>query len=495
MNLDEYMAHDAVGLAELTARGEVKPAELLALARRRADSVNPALNAIVARLDEVADERANDPNLAGPLAGVPFLIKDLMQEYKGFPTSWGSRSLANMVETEHSLYTQRLLDGGLVIFGKTNTPEFGTKPVTEPALWGPAHNPWNVAHTPGGSSGGSGAAVAAGIVPAAGANDGGGSIRIPASCNGLVGLKPSRAVMPYGPQGGEPMHGFVTQGVVSRTVRDSAALFDVLVASDPRAGFEAALPNSPALHRLSIPTGPLRIGFSAVSTINPQPHPEAVAAMHSAADLLTKLGHNVEETAPPCDGAALGRDFLTVWFANVEYEVSRIKRRSGVRDRDFEADSLALAELGRTAGVASMLRSLEARGNHIRQLAEFHQRYDLLLTPTVAGPPPVIGALSTPRSLELVARVIRKVRGGKLIALAGIMDDIVSEHLGWVPYTPLANVTGRPAISVPLHWTKNGLPIGVQFVGRLGSDVLLLRLAAQLEQARPWAKRFPAPAA
>ncbi|WP_197514095.1 amidase, partial [Mycobacterium sp. 1165178.9] len=218
MHLDEYMSLDATALAELVSRKQVTPAELLALARRRADEVNPRLNAIVCRLDDVADRQAADPDLSGPFAGVPFLLKDLGQEYRGFATSCGSRSLAHDVADRHALVTQRFLDAGLVIFGKTNTPEFGAKGVTEPDYWGPARNPWNTGHTPGGSSGGSGAAVAAGIVPAAGANDGGGSIRIPAACNGLVGLKPSRGLAPYGPQTGEQMLGMATQGVVSRTV-------------------------------------------------------------------------------------------------------------------------------------------------------------------------------------------------------------------------------------------------------------------------------------
>src|SRR6187455_1204179 len=231
MDLDQYLTSDAATLAGLVAAKEVTASELLGLARERSDAVNPTINAVVMPLTRVADSRAAAPDLTGPFAGVPFLIKDLGQEYAGFPTSSGSRALAHDVAMEHSLVTRRFLEAGLVVFGKTNT---------EPILWGPARNPWDVTRTPGGSSGGSGAAVAAGIVPAAGANDGGGSIRIPASCNGLVGLKPSRGVMPYGPQGGEPLHGFVTQGVVSRTVRDSAALFDVLVAPDPRAGFEAA---------------------------------------------------------------------------------------------------------------------------------------------------------------------------------------------------------------------------------------------------------------
>ncbi|MGA9678299.1 MAG: amidase, partial [Mycobacterium sp.] len=245
MHLDEYMSLDATALAELVERKQVTPAELVALARQRADAVNPRLNAIIRRLDDVADRQAADPDLRGAFAGVPFLIKDLDQEYRGFPTSCGSRSLANDVADRHALVTQRFLDAGLVIFGMTNTPEFGAKGVTESEYWGPARNPWNTEHTPGGSSGGSGAAVAAGIVPAAGANDGGGSIRIPAACNGLVGLKASRGLSPYGPQTGEPMFGMETQGVVSRTVRDSAALYDAIIGPNPRAAYRVALPDVP----------------------------------------------------------------------------------------------------------------------------------------------------------------------------------------------------------------------------------------------------------
>ena len=221
MDLTEYLRHDATDLARLVSSGEVTAAELLALARRRADDVDPTLNAIVRRTDAAADERVAG-ELTGPFAGVPFLLKDLAQDYKGYPTSWGSRSLATVVATETSNIVQRYLDAGLVIFGKTNTPEFGAKGITESELWGPARSPWNPDHTPGGSSGGSGAAVAAGIVPAAAANDGGGSIRIPAACNGLVGLKPTRGLCPFGPAEGEAMFGMAVQGVLSRTVRDAA---------------------------------------------------------------------------------------------------------------------------------------------------------------------------------------------------------------------------------------------------------------------------------
>ncbi|OBB92947.1 amidase [Mycobacterium sp. 852002-40037_SCH5390672] len=495
MHLDEYMSLDATALAELVARKQVTPAELLALARQRADAVNPRLNAIVCRLDGVADRQAADPTLSGPFAGVPFLLKDLGQEYRGFATSCGSRSLAHDVADRHALVTQRFLDAGLVIFGKTNTPEFGAKGVTEPDYWGPARNPWNTGHTPGGSSGGSGAAVAAGIVPAAGANDGGGSIRIPAACNGLVGLKPSRGLAPYGPQTGELLLGMATQGVVSRTVRDSAALLDAIVGPDPGAAYRVALPDNLFGEQIKHRPQTLKIGYSARSAINARPDREAVAAVEAAAALLDELGHRVEEVAPPYDDAALGRDFLTIWFAQLHQQVADIRKRIGAHDNDFEADTLAIAELGRSGGVLPVMSALENRNDYIQSLAAFHDSYDFFLTPTLAAPPLAVGATTTSAVLQRVARLVSKVRAGKLMGLSGILDDLIQESLGWVPYTQLANLTGRPAISVPLHWTDAGLPLGVQFVGKLGSDGDLLQLAAQLEEARPWAHRHPAPVA
>lgn len=493
MHLDEYMSLDASALAELIARKQVTPAELLALARQRADAVNPRLNAIVRRIDEVADAQAADPGLSGPFAGVPFLLKDLGQEYRGFPSSWGSRSLAHDVADRHALVTRRFLDAGLVIFGMTNTPEFGAKGVTEPDYWGPARNPWNTEHTPGGSSGGSGAAVAAGIVAAAGANDGGGSIRIPAACNGLVGLKPSRGLTPYGPQSGEMMLGMATQGVVSRTVRDSAALYDAIVGHDPGASYRVALPDKPFSELIKRRPEKLKIGYSARSAINPQPSPEAVAAVEKTAALLTELGHQVEEVAPPYDDAALGRDFLTIWFAQLHQQVADAKRRTGAGDNDFEADTLAVSELGRSGGVLAVMFALENRNDYVQSLARFHGVYDFFLTPTLATPPLRVGTTTTSPVLQRVARVVSKLHAGKLMGLSGILDDLIQESLGWVPYTQLANLTGRPAISVPLHWTDAGLPLGVQFVGKLGADGGLLQLAAQLEEANPWAHRHPAP--
>ncbi|MGZ8726008.1 amidase [Aeromicrobium sp.] len=490
MDLSEYLTSDATTLAGLVAGKEVTAVELLALARQRRDAVNPRINAIVAPLTAVADAQAADPGLSGPFAGVPFLVKDLAQEYAGFPTSNGSRALANDVADRHALVTKRFLDAGLVIFGKTNTPEFGAKGVTESELWGAARNPWNLAHTPGGSSGGSGAAVAAGIVPAAGANDGGGSIRIPAACNGLVGLKTSRGLGPYGPQTGEMMFGMVTQGVVSRTVRDSAALLDAIIGPDPGAGYEGARPPVRFAELITRRPGTLRIGYSSSSAINASPHPEAVVAVATAAALLTELGHEVEEVSPPHDDEALARDFLTIWFAQLYGQVDEVKRRLGSPDSHFEADTLACAELGRAAGIRPLLQSLTNVNDYIRALAGFHETYDFFLTPTLASPPLAVGALTAPNGLQKASRAVAKVRAGKLLAASGILDQIIADNIGWVPYTQLANLTGRPAISVPLHWTHTGLPLGVQLVGRLGADGALLQLAAQLEEAQPWFHRY-----
>ena len=484
------MSNDATALAELVAAHEVTTAELLALARERARQVNPRINAIIREMTEIADARANE-SLAGPLAGVPFLLKDLAQEYAGVPTSYGSKALVGHVATEHATVTQRFLNAGLVIFGKTNVPEFGAKGVTEPDVFGAARNPWDLSRTPGGSSGGSAAAVAAGIVPAAGANDGGGSIRIPAACCGLVGLKPGRGVVAFGPTYGEPLFGMAVQGAVSRTVRDSAALFDAVAGPEPVWTYPGARPDKPAREWIETPPRTLRIGWSAASAVNPSPHREAVAAVESAAALLAELGHEVEEVPQPYDDGALARDFLTIWFAAVAFEVAQAKRETGATNRDFEADTLALAELGRANGAVKASEALANTHAYVRSLAEFHERYDLLLTPTLAEPPIAIDRLRTPPEFQRGSRILAAVRGGAVLKFLPIVDRLIEENLGWVPYTQLANVTGRPAISVPLHWTAENLPLGVQFVGTLGAEGLLLQLAAQLEQARPWADRRP----
>ncbi|MFT4050170.1 MAG: amidase [Solirubrobacterales bacterium] len=491
MDVKEYMGFDATGLAELVAQKQVTPAELLEAARARAAEVNGKLNAIVIDIEREADAQASG-ELTGPFAGVPFLIKDLMQEYKGYPTTYGSRALKNWVADEHALVTERFLQAGLVIFGKTATPEFGAKGITESELWGPCRNPWDTSRTPGGSSGGSASAVAAGIVPAAGANDGGGSIRIPAGCNGLVGLKPSRGLAPYGPQTNEPMFGMAVQGVVAKSVRDNAGIFDAIVGRTPLADYDGALPSGPFAEMIKSAPGKLKIGFSAKSAITRTPDPEAVKALESTAQLLTELGHEVEEIDPPYDDKALAEDFLTIWFAQCAAEVEMAREETGATYKDFEADTLAMAEIGRANGIVAAAKSLARTVEYTHAVSKFYERYDYFLTPTIARKPVKIGELDTAPSLQKAARVIHRTHGGKLMLKTGIIEQMIEDNLGWVPYTQMANLTGRPAINVPVYWTDDGLPLGVQFNGALGSDGALLQLAAQLEQARPWAQRFPA---
>ncbi|CAN5198979.1 amidase [soil metagenome] len=487
MKHDEYASHDAVGLAELVATKQVTTGELLAAAQARAAEVNPRINAIVIDV-EPGDRAAPD----GAFAGVPFLIKDLHQDLVGYATAGGSRSLAEVTATENATVVQRWLDAGLVIFGKTNTPEFGAKGITEPELFGAARNPWNTDHTPGGSSGGTAAAVAAGIVPCAGASDGGGSIRIPASACGLFGLKASRGLVPSGPASGEPLGGTATDGVISRSVRDSAAMLDVLAGATKESPYLPSIPTGGYAAEVGQEPGRLRIAVCTASSINPSPDAEAVEAARAAADLLTELGHDVVELpVAPFDDAALAKDFLTSWFVYCAYSVEEAKRVSGCGDEGFEDDTLIMAALGRATGSVDLVRAIESRHTHVRRLAEFHETYDLLLTPTTATAPPRVGAFTPPLPIRLAQKALLSAKVGGLLRFTPLVDQLITQNLGWVPYTQLANLTGRPAMSVPLHWTPAGLPIGVQFVGRLGADGLLLRLAAQLEQARPWADRRP----
>ncbi|SMC77505.1 amidase [Lentzea albidocapillata] len=487
MDFDEYRKYDATGLARLVADRHVSAAELLAVARERAAEVNPRLNAIVR---DVPAEPSGD--LTGPFAGVPFLIKDLGQDYAGLPTSNGSRSLKALKVAAHSTVVQRWVDAGLVIFGKTNLPEFGAKAISESAVWGPARNPWDLERTPGGSSGGSAAAVAAGIVPCAGANDGGGSTRIPAACCGLVGLKPGRGLTPFGPETAEMMHGAAVQGVVSRTVRDTAAMLDVICGGEPAGPYSPAMPPESFASYVGRSPGKLRIGVRVPSAINPDPHPEAVAAVASAVRVLTDLGHHVEELPQaPFDDAVLAKDFLLTWFVNLAWKVADAKRLTGAPDVAFERDTLLMAALGRATSSVDYVDAVQRRHEHTRRLSTYFESYDLLLTPTLATPPPKVGQFDLPVSLQRATDVLLKTGTARFLKHTKIVDDMIRDNLGWVPYTQLANITGRPALSLPLHWTADGLPLGVQFVAPLEGEALLIKLAAQLEEALPWFDRVP----
>ncbi|PYC67433.1 amidase [Streptomyces tateyamensis] len=486
MEYADYREYDAVGLAELVARREVSAAELLEAAIARAEAVNGKVNAIVSPMYELARERAGQ-QLTGPFAGVPFLLKDLHQDYAGRPTGSGCRALGSLAATEHSAVVQRWLDAGLVVFGKTNTPEFGAKGITEPEAGGATRNPWDLDRTSGGSSGGAAAAVAAGILPMAGASDGGGSIRIPAAACGLVGLKPGRGLVPAGPHFAEYLHGAATDGVVSRTVRDSAAMLDVLTADpDPGGPFLAARPALPYADLARRTPQGLRIGFTTRSPLGTAVDPQAVAAVTDAAELLASLGHHVEPAETGIDEQRLAFDFLTMWCTQLAHTVAEVRRRTGAGPDGFELDTHLLAAAGRKVKAPDYFAAHDRWNGYNRALAAFHRRYDLLLTPTLARPPVRIGELATPAPVRAVAKVL--LRLGLLGALAGTRawEKAVIENLSATPFTQLANVTGRPAVSLPTYRTPQGLPLGVQFVGPLGGEGQLLALAGQLEQARPW---------
>ncbi|MEV4317193.1 amidase family protein [Actinocrispum sp. NPDC049592] len=491
MDYREYRRFDAVGLAELVTKGEVSPSELVETAIARAEQVNGRLNAIVRPMYDIARERAAQ-ELSGPFAGVPFLIKDLGQHYQGLPTGSGSRSLSRHPAEQHAVVVERWLDAGLVIFGKTATPEFGTKAVTESDATGPTRNPWNTDHTPGGSSGGTGAAVAAGIVPVAGASDGGGSIRIPAACCGLVGLKPGRGLVPAGPDRAEGIHGAATDGVISRTVRDTATMMDVLTWRPDLGGpYLAARPDASYAELARQEPGRLRIGFLTDSPLGKPVHAEAVKAVDATTALLTKLGHDVTPVDMPVDGRALAADFLALWAVQAAATMAEIRRNVGAGPKEFELDTRLLAASARAMRATEYI-DLHNRWNiYARDLAAFHQTYDLLLTPTLAGPPVKIGELDPPALVRQVGTVLLGAGLVGQFAKSKAWKETVIANLAPVPYTQLANITGRPAISLPLHRTVTGLPLGVQFVGGLGSEPMLLRLATQLEAEHPWADDEP----
>lgn len=468
---DEVAWLDATAQAELVRRGEVRPAELVEAAIARIERVNPQLNAVVTPMYEQARAAAAGP-LQGPFAGVPFLLKDLLAAYRGARMTLGAALFREFVPDHDSELVARLKRAGLIVLGKTNTPELGLVPTTEPRLFGAARNPWDPTRTPGGSSGGSAAAVAAGMTPMAHGNDGGGSIRIPAACCGLFGLKPTRARNPLGPDFGDIMNGLVVEHALTRSVRDSARLLDATAGPDVGDPYWAPPAARPYAQEVGAEAGPLRIAFSARAPFAAPVHPDCVDAVHDAAALCEALGHQVTEAAPAFDAEPARRCFMTVWAAGCVQALQGMARRSGVRLRRRRMEPLtwALYEMGRRVSGAEYLLAIETLQRIARRLARFLVDHDVWLTPTLAEPPPPLGTLQ-PGLLDLPRSFERA--------------------LAFVPFTPLANVTGQPAMSVPLHWNAAGLPVGVHFTGRFGDEATLLRLASALEAARPWARRRP----
>lgn len=486
----EYLEHDGLSLAALVRRKELQASEVIEAAIARADAVHARLNAIVIPMYDEARQRAAS-ELSGPFAGVPFLLKDLFQDYAGVPASNGCAAYrrASYRPRAHSEIVKRWLAAGTVILGRTNTPEFGAKGTTEPEAWGPTRNPWQLERSPGGSSGGSAAAVAAGIVPLAGASDGGGSIRIPAASTGLFGLKPGRGRTPLGPDFSEAMHGAAVNHVLSRSVRDSACMLDATHGPEPTSAFRIAPPERPYLEEVEREPRRLRIAWSARSPLGPV-DAEVERAVARAVQLLAGLGHEVVPAEPAIDGRELLRDFLTLWFCQLGVHLAHTRALLGARDRDFEIDSIAMEAIGRARRASDYAESYE-RWNGVRlRLAAFLAHHDVYLTPTLAEKPPRIGALATPPLAAKLARLSLPLGLRRLIPMAArTVEEASLANLRGVPFTQLANVCGVPAMSVPLDSFEDGMPLGIQFLANHGDEGLLFSLAGQLERAAPWRQR------
>jgi amidase len=471
MGFPNYSDYDGLGLAELVKKKKVKPSELVEAAIERIERLNPKLNAVVFKGYDDARARAKT-KLTGAFAGVPMLLKDILGFKKGWPNRSGARFMRTDPYTFNSTLVDRFEAAGLIPLGKTNVPEFGIVPLTESKLYGPAHNPWNLDHSTGGSSGGSGAAVAAGIVPVAHANDGGGSIRIPASCCGLVGLKPTRGRNPLGPTAGDIMGGLLAEHVVSRSVRDTAAVLDAT--AGPELGDPYAAPPPPGSYLAAIKKKPkkLRIAFATKLFDGGAFDPECKAAVEAAAKLCAKLGHHVEEGMPAVSTPFLASHFLPIWASGLAMLIDFIASTSGKTParEEFEGLTWGLYQYGKTITAGQYQLAWTVLQGMTRKIAAWQQPYDAWITPMLSQPPLKIG------TVDLEETDLMK-------GFAPIIN--------YVPFAALQNVTGQPAINLPLSWSKSGLPLGVQFVGRFGEEHVLLQLAAQIEKAQPWSKKRP----
>jgi len=469
----EYANYDAVGLAELVRNRDVTPTELLEAALERIEAVNPQINAVVRNLEGEARATIRNGTGSGPLTGVPFLLKDISAYMKGVPTTSGSRLMAETTTQSDSAIVAAYRRAGLVIAGKTNTPELGLACTTEPVLFGATHNPWRLGRTPGGSSGGSAAAVAAGIVPAAHASDGGGSIRTPASCCGVFGMKPSRGRVSLAPFAGEGWGGLSQQHVVTRSVRDSALLLDI--ASTPQLGdpYWAPPPMRPFIEEVTRDPGKLRIAFSTAALTYGKLEPPIAAAVKDTAKLLESLGHRVEELPTlPGDFTAMAQAVTTGVQGSV---CSALLRAADERGRpitldDVETLTMSMFEEGQKNTAVAYYNAIQTIHAVGRQISSVFETYDVVMLATLAQLPVPLGWMNT-----------------NAADLSGYGEKLYS----FMPNTQQFNVSGSPSMSVPLAFSEDGLPIGIMFSARNGDEATLFRLAAQLEKARPWAHRIP----
>jgi amidase len=467
---------DATAQADLIRRGEASPVELVDAAIERIEAANGDLNAVIHKLYDEGREAAAAELPEGPFKGVPFLLKDLGAAFAGQPLHMGMQYLkdADFRSPVDTYLAQRFKQAGFVTIGKTNTPELGILPTTEPKAYGPSRNPWDTTRSTGGSSGGSAAAVASGMVPVAHANDGGGSIRIPASECGLVGLKPTRQRISEGPVIGDNMSGLTAELVVSKSVRDTAAILDAVHGPAPGDPYVAPAPSRPYTEEVGADPGKLRIGLLTEPLMNAEPNAVVAEAARDAAQLLESLGHVVEESHPTgFEEMDVVETFLTRWMAGQAATFDQLQVVIGreIGPGDVEPLTWALAEEGRRRSAAQYLIAVGRHQLISRMIAGwFESGFDLLLTPTLGEPPPPLGSFDDSGEDPVAALM----RGAQTAT-----------------FTATFNVTGQPAISLPLHWSDDGLPIGVQLVAPFGEEDVLIRVASQLEEARPWADRLP----
>lgn len=488
--MDDYTSCDATELAARVRRGEAEPVDLVERAIAAIEAVNPRLNAVMHPMFEAARAAARGlPD--GPLRGVPMVVKDYDGFVKGEPFTAGTRFLEGFVPEQESVALARLRRAGAVFVAKTNLPELAILGTTEGRLKGPARNPWNPEHSTGGSSGGSAALVAARTVPLGHGGDGGGSLRIPASHCGLVGLKTTRGRITQAPHFGESWGGYVSWGCLARSVRDAALVVDVMAGPEPGDPYAAPPLERPLAAEVGAPPGRLRVAFTAGSLFGKGTHPEAEAAVEAAARLLADLGHEVEETRPDFDREALCRAYLTQTAASVSSEIEEMAHWVGRKPapRYFEPATWFLYQLGRRLSAAELQTARDAGQAAGRSLAAFFARHDLLVTPTVAYPPVRLGQLALKPAEAAALAVLRVLPVGA--GLRAILAQLADKSLELTPNTQLFNQTGQPAVSLPLHMTADGLPIGVQFAARYAEDALLVRVAAQIEEAKPWKDRCP----
>ena len=467
----EYARYDGLGLAALVRRGDVSSRELADAAFDAIERVNPKINAVTTLLHDLVDQTLHAGPPDGPFKGVPFLAKDLLIFYAGVPTTGACRLFEGYTRDFDSELVRRFKRAGLVTIGKTNTPELGMNASTEPVMYGPTLNPWDTALSPGGSSGGSAAAVAAGIVPMAHANDGGGSTRIPAGCTGLVGLKPSRGRNPVGPDAGEIWSGLVGEHIVSRTVRDSAAMLDCTSGPDTGDPYWAPPPANPYLADVGRDPGRMRIAFTCDAQLGYSVHADYRRAVMDTAKLLEHLGHHVEAASPKYDAAAYATAFVVVMTANCAVYMDDVARALGRTPGpdNLEQINLWVLKEGRKQTGMDLLRAQGVIHQTTRQIAKFFLDCDVLITPAMAAPPPPIGFLFADQDADLVWSRMR----------------------GLAPFSHIYNGTGQPALVVPGGVNDKGFPIGIQLVARYGDEHSLFRLAGQLEVAQPWKDRRP----